>query len=255
MFLILSKTLDWLLAPLSWSIVLFALGLLLSRRRPRAARVLLTLAALVLLAFSTELVSSLLYRKGEASALRTFRADTTYDAVVLLGGGLDPDGTRIAGTAEINSAGDRLLRTFELLRAGNAQSVLISAGTLDPRPSAVPEAVDDAKALEKWGIDRARIFEEPRSRNTRENAVESARIAKEKGWTRLLLVTSALHMPRALGCYRAVGLSPDTLPVDFRGGEPRYGLVPRASNLNDSTEVLRELSGRVIYRLMGYAGP
>ena len=97
---------------------------------------------------------------------------------------------------------------------------------------------------------------EAHSRNTRENAIESARVAAARGWRTLLVVTSAAHMPRALGCFRAVGLEPDALPVDRRAGDgppSSRGWLPRAECLARSTLMLRELAGRVVYRALGYA--
>jgi len=112
-----------------------------------------------------------------------------------------------------------------------------------------------ARQLESWGIAPDRLIIEDRSRNTRENAVESARILRERGWPRALLVTSAFHMPRALGCFRAVGLDVDTLAVDLRSDNtPKTlaDLLPRTKSLHTSAAALRELAGRVIYRLRGY---
>ena len=97
-----------------------------------------------------------------------------------------------------------------------------------------------------------RIVLERGSRNTRENAVESARIVRERGWKTLLLVTSAMHMPRAAASFRAAGLDVDLLPVDHRAGEQAGNLLPRAEALERSTEALRELAGRAIYRAIRY---
>jgi uncharacterized SAM-binding protein YcdF (DUF218 family) len=71
----------------------------------------------------------------------------------------------------------------------------------------------------------------------------------------VLVVTSAFHMPRAYGCFRAVGLDVDTLPVDFRSYKGPYSseLVPRAEHLAHSTTALREWFGRVIYRVRGFS--
>jgi uncharacterized SAM-binding protein YcdF (DUF218 family) len=93
---------------------------------------------------------------------------------------------------------------------------------------------------------------ETASRNTHENAVESARIVAARGWRSLLLVTSAAHMERALGCFRKAGLAPDALPVDWRGERDRDAWLPRAGSLKATEDALRELTGRVVYRLMGY---
>jgi uncharacterized SAM-binding protein YcdF (DUF218 family) len=254
-FLFLSKVLDIFLAPLSWALLFLLAGALL-RRRARTARLLTVLGLLVLYAFSTELVSSALMRATEAGAVSTFRPDVTYDAVIVLGGGLDPVATERSGRPEYNAAPERLLRGFELLLEGRARRVLISGGSLDPRPEAVVEADVLSKQLQAWGIPPERIFTEGRSRNTRENAVESERIIREQGWKTLLLVTSAAHMPRAAGCFAAVGLRPDTLPVDIRTSSTplrRMSWLPRAGNLNQSTDALRELAGRVVYERRGWA--
>lgn len=252
-FLFLSKILDWLLAPLSWTLLLLAAAAL-SRARPRRAASLAALAALVLVAFSIEPVSNRLQRLGEAPARSTYHPDVVYDAVVVLGGMVDAAATRASGDFELQAHAERLLRAFELVRAGRARAVLLSGGLVTPRPGYVPEADALAVRLERWGLPPSQIVVEARSRNTRENAIESARVAAAHGWHRLLVVTSALHMPRALGCFRAVGLEPDVLPVDRLAGDRDWaGWLPRADRLDRSTDVLRELAGRLVYRIVGYS--
>ncbi|XXF80062.1 YdcF family protein [Myxococcaceae bacterium GXIMD 01537] len=258
MFLVLSKLLDLLLAPLSWTLLLLAAGLLLRRRSARLSGGLQVLALGVLYAFSIEPVAGGLLRLSEAGAVTTYRPDTVYDAVIVLGGGLDPGATERSGRPEYNAAPERILRGFELLREGRARALLVSGGSLDSRPGAVVEARVLADQLAAWGIPPERIFTEGRSRNTRENAVESEKLVRERGWKSLLLVTSAAHMPRAQGCFAAVGLRPDTLPVDVRATSVPLRLVswlPRAGALSASTDVLRELAGRGVYRLRGWSTP
>jgi len=193
-FPLLSKSLDLLFAPLTGSLLLLALALLTHRRRPRLS-VLATLGALsLLLVFSLEPVANSLTRSLETPTTRTFGDDVTYDAVLLLG------------------------------------------GLVDPRPT------ED--------------FAEPTALNTHDNAVATSRIAREHGWTHLVVVTSAFHMPRALACFRAVGLEVDALPVDYRSFDPsRHGFswLPRSHALDQSTNALRERAGRTVYALWGYA--
>jgi len=167
---------------------------------------------------------------------------------------LDGSASRARGEPEFEAPVDRVLRAFELLRAGRARNVLLSAGLVDPQPGDVPESDRLAAKLVQWGIAPGQVVVEASSRNTRENAIESSRIAAARGWKTLLVVTSAAHAPRALGCFRAVGLEPDLLPVDFRAGDGRgEGWLPRAAVLSRSTDALRELAGRVVYRVAGYA--
>ncbi|HYO56535.1 YdcF family protein [Archangium sp.] len=255
MFVFLSKVLDLLLAPLTWGLLLVSVGLLL-RRRVRLAVWLRGLGLLVLYVFSTEPMANGLQRWVETGAVSTYRPDVVYDAVIVLGGAVDTDATERSGLPEYSQQVERILRGFELLRQGRARQVLLSAGTLDTRPGALVEADVLAGQLQLWGIEPERIVIEGRSRNTRENALESERLIREKGWRRLVLVTSAAHMPRALGTFEAVGLKPDTLVVDVRAHDWHLRGTwwqPRASNLSAGTDALRELFGRLVYRLRGWA--
>jgi uncharacterized SAM-binding protein YcdF (DUF218 family) len=252
-FIILSKTLDLFLGPLTWVVLFIVAGMFL-RRRARLAIGLQVLGLAVLYVFSIEPVAGALIRATEAGVRATYRPDVVYDAVIVLGGGLDPDATEISGRPEYNAAGDRILRGYELLREGRARNVLISGGTLDTRPEALIEADVLARQLQQWGIEPGRIFTEGKSRNTRENALESQKLIEQQGWKTLLLVTSAAHMPRAYGCFAAVGIRPDTFVADVRSppGKRSPSWLPRAYHLSASSEALRELAGRWVYRRRGW---
>lgn len=257
MFLFLSKILDLFLGPLTWGMVFILAGMVLRRRRARLALGLQIAGLAVLYLFSIEPVAAMLMRWTEAGVKATYRPDVVYDAVIVLGGGLDPDATETSGRPEYNAAGDRILRGYELLREGHARNVLISGGSLDPRPEAPIEADVLSRQLQMWGIEPARIFTEGSSRNTRENAVESEKIIQRQGWKTLLLVTSAAHMPRAYGCYAAVGVRADTFLADVRSppGKRPLSWLPRGYHLAASSDALRELAGRVVYRLRGWTAP
>jgi uncharacterized SAM-binding protein YcdF (DUF218 family) len=251
-FFFLSKTLDALLSPLSWSVVLLAIGLS-GRDAPGRRRWAAALGLAVLLLFSFEPFANALERAIERGAVRTYRDDLTYDAAILLGGVVE----RAAASTPpaYNDNVERLLVTYDLLRSGHARHAIVSGGALDPASPSLVEAVVLAQQLVDWGIAPDRVVVEPSSRNTHENAVESRRVADAHQWARLLVVTSAFHMQRALGCFRAIGLAVDTLPVDYRAYDPaRFtgSWLPRAAYLERSTMALRELFGRGIYRLQGY---
>ena len=218
------------------------------------ARRLVAAGLAVLLFFSFEPVGNALLRGLERSAPRTYRDDVAYDAVILLGGVVER--AWVPGEPAYNESVERLVVTYDLLRRDRARAVLVSGGVLDPAEPGLIEARALADQLVDWGISPDRVVVEPHSRNTHENAVESQRIASEHGWTRLLVVTSAFHMPRALGCFRAVGLTVDALPVDYRSYDPsRFSgsWLPRANHLERSSMVLREWFGHGIYWLRGYA--
>lgn len=252
MFVELSKILDLAVSPIVWSLALLAAALL-ARRRAGAASALVAAAALVLWAFSTGTVSNALASAVESSAPSTFRPGVTYDAVIVLSGMVDEHASHRSGRPELTGAADRIVAGFELLREGRARAVLLSGGS--PRLAAGERSEPEllASALRTWGIDPSRIVVEDRSRNTHENAVEAARVVRERGWRTVVLVTSAAHMPRALGSFQNAGLRPDALPVDRRASRgPHRSWTPRARALFESTEALRELLGRLVYWAMGY---
>lgn len=252
MFLLLSKAAEPMLAPLTWTLLL-ALAALLLRRRRRTAWGLALAAIAVLVAASSDPVANALQHAVERDARSSYRPEVVYDAVVVLSGMVDLPASRESGETELTAAADRLARGFELFRAGRARNILVSGTSAFPEPGDVPEADRLAALLARWGVPPDHLFAEARSRNTRENAIETARFAAAHGWRSLLVVTSAAHLPRALGCFRAVGLEPDALPVDRRAAGYRLALVPRAAALVKSTRAIHELAGRWAYRLAGYA--
>jgi uncharacterized SAM-binding protein YcdF (DUF218 family) len=238
-----------LLDPWWWVALPLGLAVLLRGRRRLAAGLLATALTLFVIA-SLPAVANRAWRALEADAASTMRADTTYDVVVLLGGTV----SALGASADEVSWGDnveRLTVTFDLLRAGRARHVIVSGGAL--RDGLPTEAEFLARQLEAWGIAKERIIVEPEARNTAENAQRSKALVDARGFRSIVIVTSAFHMPRSLGCFRAAGLDPDTLAVDYRMRAPEADghWLPRATYLQETSEVVHELAGRLVYRLTG----
>jgi uncharacterized SAM-binding protein YcdF (DUF218 family) len=257
MFYFLSKLLDVFLSPLTWAIVCALLAFpyrkshVMTRRRKGFALA----GPAILLVFSQVSVSSCLFHRLEADAPRTIKPETTYDVVILLGGVVDERTSVVTGSPSFNDNSERLTGVFELLRDGRAKNVLISSAGIPGLPEDAGEVRVLARALEHWGIDKSRIALEERSLNTYENALYSKKIVQERGWSSVLVVTSAFHMKRAQGCFRKVGLAVDTFPVDYRtpSALPELVSLPRSEYLHRSSAAIREGTGRVVYRLRGYA--
>jgi uncharacterized SAM-binding protein YcdF (DUF218 family) len=249
LFFSLSKLLDLLLSPLTWALVLGVFAVPWTRRRARRwkRRRGFAVAALALLfVLSLEPVSNGILYSMEHDAPSTYRADVTYDAIILLGGLTDEDVTRENGQPAYNDNVERVIMAHRLVRDGKARFVVPSGGS--------GEAALMAEQLRDWGIASDRIVVEDQARNTRENAVYSAAIAKQRGWQKLLVVTSAFHMKRSAECFNAVGVDFDTYAVDYRAiRSPRTWLQPRAHFFAVSSAMIRELFGRVIYRIQGYS--
>ncbi len=252
MFYFLSKILDVLVTPIAWSSALVVAGVL---RSPRGKGLAL-LGVVVLVGFSLEPVSNALFRSLETTAGRSPAGPGAgFDVVILLGGLTDERVEGTWGGRAFNDNNERLLETFDLLRSGAARNAILTGGGAPSTPKSLLEARTLADQLVAWGIDPERLVVEDQARNTHENATLSARIVREKGWTRVALVTSAFHMPRAAGCFHAEGIDVTAFPVDYRsfGGGYPADLLPRADHLAESSAALREWVGRVVYRARGYS--
>jgi uncharacterized SAM-binding protein YcdF (DUF218 family) len=258
-FFTLSKLLDVFLSPLTWGLILLAWAV--PWRRPRAGRRwrrkrAFGLAGLLLLSVlgSGKVSNAILYRLEHATE-PTYRPDVVYDAVILLGGVSDERVVAETGQPALNDNVERLTMTGRLLATGRARYVIISGAAMNPTLEAFSEARVLGDQLEEWGIDRGRILLETRARNTHENAVYSRQIALERGFSQLVVVTSAFHMRRAAECFASVGLPVDRLPVDYRASGSAEGIFPRAQPLAESAMALREIAGLYVYRFQGYARP
>lgn len=264
MFFFLSKVLDIFLSPYTWALVLLAASVpwrtrRLDRRRARRRRIYGVAGLLLLLLASSPPFANGLLWNVEHQTKSTYRDDVTYDAVVLLGGVVDEQVSAVSGQPSYNDNVERVIMTNRLLRENKARYVIISGATENPKYVAYGETTLLARQLEEWGVARDRIILEDRALNTHENAVYSQKVAREHGFERVLIVTSAFHMARAEECFAAVGMKVDTLAVDYRGhrhgGDRVADWLPRTSALALTSSMAREMFGRLVYRAQGYAKP
>ena len=93
--------------------------------------------------------------------------------------------------------------------------MLVSGGDGTINPGPLSEAAATQDLLVQLGVAAERIELESVARNTYENAVLSYEAAKPKPGETWLLVTSAIHMPRAVGCFRRAGWTIVPYPVDY----------------------------------------
>lgn len=255
MFFILSKVLDFLVSPMVWVVALLAQAVV--RRATRWGRRWLGLAlALVLVLTNGALVNEALLA-WEVPPVGL--AEVGYhDAGVLLTGittGRKSPHDRVY----VEQGADRLLHTLWLYRAGRIRTIIISGGSgAVLRRQARTEAEDLALLLQLAGVPRQALLLETRSRNTRENALNTkALLAQHPEIKSLVLVTSAFHERRALGCFRRVGLNPVVFPASYysydRQLTPTYWLVPSDEAPRLWSILLHEMVGYAVYRALGYA--
>ena len=256
MSLYLTKVLALLALPLGWALLLAGAGLLLLvTGRRRAAGVLFVLQCVLLWAAAMPWTADRLMTALEAPYPPVAVDESpAADVAVVLGGALGPVGT--PPTENLSDASDRVLRAARLFRAGKVRAVLVSGGRQPWLAGTVPEAELMRDLLVEWGVPRRAVIMESVSQNTRENALMSAEIIHAKGWRRVLLVTPAAHMPRAVGAFRAAGVEVIPSPTDYRVPEPApldvLDFLPDAGALAQTSAALREVIGRWFYRWRGW---
>jgi uncharacterized SAM-binding protein YcdF (DUF218 family) len=174
------------------------------------------------------------------------------DGVVVLGGAIDTEASVAHGQVALNDAAERLTAAAMLARRHPEAKLVLSGGNGEILGGPATEASLMADLLAGLGVDRGRLVLEDRSRNTYENAVDSKALVQPEPGEAWLLVTSAAHMPRAMGCFRHVGWAVTAYPVDYHTGR---ALTPDRFELGDDLSLLdhavREWAGLVAYRVMG----
>lgn len=260
MFFSLSKIIWFVLAPSNFLALLIALGLLLASLTKRRATA-MTLAGtgclgLFLLGLSP-LANLALYpleaRFPLAEPLDQPMAGPVH-GIIILGGAQDADASTRLGQPILNEAGERLVVGLDLARRHPKSQVLLSGGSGALFKAEDSEARASAALLTGLGLAPERLLIEDRSRNTHENAVFSREVADPRPGDIWLLVTSAFHMPRAMGAFRQAGFAVVPYPVDFRVVEykgPLGGFATISDGLRRFDVAAREYIGLAAYRLTG----
>lgn len=248
----------WALADPAHVATLFLLAAvwLSGRGGPRArgwARGLTAAVALFFLATATTPLSDLLATPLENRFPPPSRLPDAPAGIIVLGGAVSPPLSRAREQPALNNAAERLIAFAELARRYPDARLIASGGSGLLLNQADREDIPTAAALAQMGIDPARVIFENRSRNTWENALFSRDLMAAAGDGPWLLVTSAGHMPRAVGIFRKLGIETIPYPVDYRtrgGGEP-WLRADLPANLDVLSLAAREWVGLAAYRVAG----
>jgi len=262
MFLFLSKLLPLFVYPLGFACLCLVVALFTVWKRPRMATASILLALVVLVLTGNTWVSASLVRSLEMRHVPT--ADLpTADAIVVLGGSVRPQ-VPPRPWVEVSEEGDRTIYGARLYQQGKAPKVILSGGRIGWLGGGSPESEDMATLIKALGVPAEDILQDPASLNTYENAVNVKQILEANDMSRILLVTSALHMPRSLLIFQKLGIEAIAAPTDFWEPGPVetdamptaraliIKAIPDASNLESFTRALKEYIGIVVYRLRGW---
>ncbi len=222
----------------------------------------LILAALALLFISgNRWVSMSLARSLEWRYLPPAEIPAVQVAVVLGGGTESMQYPR--SMAEVNSAGDRVLYAARLYQQGKVDTLLLSGGNIawyGENSSSPAEDMQELLLLTR--VPETAMWLEMQSQNTSENALYSAKILRAQNIDTVLLITSAMHMPRAVQLFEAQGLTVIPAPTDYTVTQAGWqnlwhssfeqfviNLMPTSGNISLTTNVLKEYIGMAVARL------
>ena len=253
--LFINKILPVFVLPLGLGLLLILLGLVFRRRW------LAVVGLLGLWGFSLPVVANFLLavqegREGRVPVERLERAD----AVVVLGGMILE--VPVAPLGEWGSAVDRFEAGVELWQAGKAPYLVFTGGWVPWRPTARPEGEILRERARRRGVPDPALLVTAGVGNTAAEALavfellyKEQAVAAGRGAPRIVLVTSAFHLPRATGLFERAGLEVQGYPVDFyRDAATRlapHDFLPSAEALRNSEMVLREWLGIAFYRVTG----
>ncbi len=263
MFLFLSKLLPLLVYPLGLATLLLAVALILLWRRPRWAAAAIVTAWLLLVMSSNGTIAGAMMRSLEWRHFSPAPLPPA-EAIVVLGGAIksqDPPRPWI----DVTEQGDRVLHGAMLYLDQKAPLLILSGGRITwGQGQDRSEAEDMAELALALGVPETAMVIEPDALNTYQNAANVKAILDQRNLQQILLVTSALHMPRALAVFRKLGMVAIPAPTDFHivkdaPHRPQntwqgslLGLIPNPENLYNFTRSLKEYIGIGIYWLRGW---
>lgn len=254
MFFLLSKILSFLTQPFYWIIILALISYFTKRERLKKWTFRFALGFLIF--FTNTVIFCEFARWWEPDGKKI--EDVGYhDVAVVLGGMAEYDNT--LDRLSMRRGSDRIWQTINLYHLGKVDKILISGANGDLVDKGLNEATQFKKVLVENGIPAEDILVDSISKNTYQNAMESKKIIDANpDLNTVLLVTSALHMPRAEACFNKAGfLKLETFTTDhYTGIERNYQfdqwIMPGESVMTDWSRLLHEWIGYVMYWIAGY---
>jgi uncharacterized SAM-binding protein YcdF (DUF218 family) len=173
------------------------------------------------------------------------------EGIILLGGAVNADRiTQTRGMAAVNDAAERVLDTIALAHRYPQAKILLSGFSGSLTPTGQTEAELTLEILVQSGITRDRIIEEDQSLNTYQNAVNTVQMIGTRPADKWVLVTSAFHMSRAIGCFAQQGWIPRAYTTDYRTESPQsLEIVLLQGETGNFSTLIHETMGLAAYWL------
>ena len=251
---VLSKIFLFVINPGVWVPGLLLIGVaLLWTRWSRTGRRLLTGLTVFLLLIAVVPLGQTIIAPLENRFPTVEKIDGPVNGIIVLGGTVVQSLTLDRGQPALSDGAERLTEFVKLARAYPHARLIFTGGSGSILRQDLKEADTARQFLQEMGLDTGRVTFEADARNTMENALFSYRLMQPAANERWLLVTSASHMPRAMGVFRKAGWQPTAYPVDYKtfrhyDWSPGFNLTGGLGTLGDG---LYEWLGLAIYRLLG----
>ncbi len=217
MFFIASKIFWMIASPINLLLFAALVGVLLCYgRRARFGRALALTANLILVAAAILPVGVLLIAPLENRFPQPPPDLPPPEGIIVLGGAINDQASAARGQTVFDEGGERLTEAVILAKRYPQARVVYTSGSASFVPGATStEALQARTLMSQMGIAPERVTIEDKSRNTDENARFTAAIVHPEPSQRWLIVTSAFHVPRAMGVFEKVGFNAVAYPVSF----------------------------------------
>lgn len=255
MFYILSKVLGFVLMPIGITIILLIVSYSI-KNRTKSRRILLLAIIFLYVSNNPFIVNELmLWWEVPPTSVKKL---PQHDVGIVLTGGITNDDKLPHENTFLGKSADRAGQAIHLYKLGKIKKILISGGSANILGKATKmESIEVAKFMMVCGVKHQDILLDTLSKNTRENAVYSAKILKKFFPNqRYVLLTSGFHMKRSVECFEKIGVKVTPFGTSYNSHErqfiPGYILGLREDYFMYSMHIFHELVGYLTYWMMGY---
>jgi uncharacterized SAM-binding protein YcdF (DUF218 family) len=260
MFYLLSKVLFYIFMPLS----MILMGLLLSifSKNAKVKKYGLKISLGLIFLFGNGFLVNEAMLWWEVSPISPDSISQPYDVGIILTGGMITNKQSTDNQIFTDKTADRFIQPLRLYKRGKLKKILISGGSTDIKlmlQDVTNETLKVAQLLVELGVKKEDLILERKAKNTHENALNSAEILKKNPQfgNRYVLFTSAFHTRRAVGCFQKTGIRIIAFPTAFKSKARSYTidnlLIPRESNMYDAYDLVHEILGFWVYKILGYS--
>ena len=247
----------FLIAPITWMLVCFASAFLVTRKWLRIT--IFSLSGLLFLIFTNPILAQYSkYRQAAKFENTTMEPEKVYDVAIVMGGFSQVNKDR-GNILFIEDRADRLWEAVRLYKQGKVKRILITgdpASIIDDKGNSTAKIF--LKYMNDFGVPDDAFILEQKARNTRENAMFTKEILDtlpQNEKDDILLITSGVHMGRALDSFDKIGIKPDYYAVSIPAPPSQLNhrsFYPSWKAAEEWQEILNEHVGSLAYKVTGF---